>query len=222
MTFLPLTHLDFRFFPLILFVVFRIRRSNFKTRKQFRYKLLPYYLVNPAIKISLLTRADGERLPAFFSPKYFGFCASFILFSVIPRICYRFVSIDEGWWRALFPASLGVLCLISRGSFCMKEGSLYILKRALFTLNISSALICMIQGTFWFQLGLLFYRRGLFSYGRGLFIYLEKGSFHFEHEQHSFLYHSGFCSVSIRGVSKEQTFPIQECSFPMKEGCLWI
>ena len=41
-------------FVLILFVAFRIRRWNFKIREQFRYKLLPYEWVNPAITISLL------------------------------------------------------------------------------------------------------------------------------------------------------------------------
>ena len=44
----------YRVFLLVLFVVFRIRRWIFRIREQFRYKLLPYYLVNPAIKMSLL------------------------------------------------------------------------------------------------------------------------------------------------------------------------
>ena len=39
---------------LILLVAFRIRRWIFKIREQFRYKLLPYDLVNLAIKICLL------------------------------------------------------------------------------------------------------------------------------------------------------------------------
>ena len=40
------TDFYFRFFVLILFVAFRIRRRDFKIREQSRYKLLPYELVN--------------------------------------------------------------------------------------------------------------------------------------------------------------------------------
>jgi len=50
---IQLTDFDFRFLVLILFVASLIRRWNFKIREQFRCKLRPYELNNPAFKISL-------------------------------------------------------------------------------------------------------------------------------------------------------------------------
>jgi len=71
------TDFDFRLqvFLLILFAVFRIRTWNLKIREQFRYKLLPYYSVNPAIKSFIQGgQIDWDWLPIFPSK------SSFILF----------------------------------------------------------------------------------------------------------------------------------------------
>jgi len=45
--------------------------------------------------------------------------------------------------------------------------------------------------------GSLPYQSGLFLYERWLFVYFEKGSFHVQYQQRSFLCHSGYFPASI-------------------------
>ena len=50
-----------RFSVLILFVGLEISRWKFRIREQFWYKLFPYLLVNPGIKISVIQQEHADR-----------------------------------------------------------------------------------------------------------------------------------------------------------------